>query len=205
VITKNLNPFYKMSSVTRHISEPTSISKRFTVLPYYGFSSVEYYFTVSDESLYRIETDLSGSNQWVVARDMGTESAIKTIDPELIEFWETANSWTDISVIRQGRARKFQALAIPQGDFNASNNNGPAWNAAAYTLPDGGFSTPYYNNELTGINDLLIMGEASGTTGSYTQSLPFATFYAVIDPVVIQYTSGGNTYTRAIVNRVTRS
>jgi hypothetical protein len=196
-----------MSSVTRHISEPTSISKRFTVLPYYGIppSNLEYYFTVSDESLYRIETDLSGSYQWVVARDMGTESAIKTIDPELIEYWENLNSWSDISVIRQGRARKFQALAIPQGNIDASNDNGPAWNAGAYTLPDGSFSTPYYNNQLTGINDLLIMGEATGTTTDYTQSLPFATFYAVTDPVVIQYTSGGNTYTRAIVNRVTRS
>ena len=49
------------------------------------------------------------------------------------------------------------------------------------------------------------MGNATGTTTDYTQTLPSATFYAVIDPVVIQYTSGGNTYTRAIVNRVTRS
>jgi hypothetical protein len=194
-----------MSSVSRHISEPTSISKRFTVLPYYGFSSVEYYFTVADDSLYRIESDLSGSNQWVVARDMGSESAIKTIDPELIEFWENANSWSDITVVRQGRARKFQALAIPQGNFDASNNNGPSWNAGAYTLPYGNFNTSYYNNYLTGINDLLIMGEASGTTTAYTQRLPFATFYAVIDPVVIQYKNGGDTYTRAIINRVSPS
>jgi hypothetical protein len=196
-----------MSSVIRYISEPTSISKRYTVLPYYGVPTggTEYYFTVSDDTLYRIESDLSGSYQWVVARDMGTEVAINSIDPELIEYWGNVHSWSNISVVRKGRARKFQALAIPQGNIDASNNNGPEWNAGAYTLPDGSFSTPYYNNELTGINDLLIMGEASTTVSNdYIQNLPFATFYAVVDPVVIRYENGGDTYTRAIVNRVSR-
>ena len=197
-----------MSSVIRHISEPTSISKRFTVLPYYGAPSggQEYYFTVSGDSLYRIEADLSGAYQWVVARDMGTENVINTIDPELIEYWETGNGWSDITVVRSGKARKFQALAMPQGSNDASLNNGPAWNAAAYTFPGGTFNPPYYNNQLTGINDLLIMGESSTTIlNNYNQNLPFATFYAVVDPIVIQYKSGLDTYTRAIVNRVSRS
>lgn len=197
-----------MSSIIRHVSESSSISNRFTVWPYYGIPAggVEYFFTVSGNSLYRIEADLSGAYHWVVARDMGKETTINTIDIELIEYWENNNSWENITVIRPGRARKYQALAIPQGNTDASQNNGPAWNAAAYTLPDGTFNTSYYNNQLTGINDLLIMGESSTTiSNNYIQNLPFATFYAVVDPIVIRYNIGADTYTRAIVNRVVRS
>ena len=197
-----------MSSVLRHTREPSPVSKRFTVFPYYGFPTgeQEYYFTVNGDSLYRVEADLSGVNQWVVARDMGKESFINSIDIELIEYWQNANSWSDITLIRKGRARKFQALAVPNGLTNASDNNGPAWNAGAYTDPDGDFANcPFYNNQNAGINDLLITGNSTTTTGEYTQSLPFATFWAVVDPVVIRYTSGGNTYTRAIVNRVVPS
>ncbi len=197
-----------MSSIIRHVSEPSPISSRFTVWPYYGAPSggPEYFFTVSENSLYRIEADLSGEYHWVVARDMGKDTTITSIDTELIEYWENANGWTDITLIRPGRARKFQALAIPVGNNDGSRNNGPAWNAGAYTLPDGTFNPSYYNNQLTGINDLLIMGESSTTiSNDYIQNLPFATFYAVVDPIVIRYTSGGDTFTRAIVNRVVRS
>ena len=197
-----------MSSVLRHTREPSPVSKRFTVFPYYGFPTgeQEYYFTVNGDSLYRVESDLSGVNQWVVARDMGKETFINSIDTELIEYWENANTWSDITLIRKGRARKFQALAVPNGSKAASDNNSPAWNAGAYTDPDGDFENcPFYNNQNTGINDLLIMGNSTTTTGEYTQSLPFATFWAVVDPVVIRYTSGANTYTRAIVNRVVPS
>jgi len=197
-----------MSSVIRYTREPTPISKRFTVFPYYGVptNSQEYYFTVNGDSLYRIETDLSGVNQWVVARDMGKETFINTLDIELIEYWQTNNSWSDITVIRKGRARKFQALAVPNGSTNGSDNNGPAWNSGACTDPNERFTNcPIYNNELAKINDLLIMGEPTTTITEYTQSLPFGTFWAVVDPVIIRYTSGGNTYTRAIVNRVVPS
>ena len=199
-----------MSSLLRYTREPTSISKRFTVFPYYGGpptgDTTEYYFTVRGDSLYRIEGDLSGQNQWVVARDMGKETFINSIDTEIIEYWETANTWTDVTVIRKGRARKFQALAVPNGSKDGSNNNGPAWNSGAYTDPNDNFNNcPIYNNENTGINDSLIMGNATTTTDEYTESLPFGTFWAVVDPVIIRYTSGGNTYTRAIVNRVTPS
>jgi len=194
-----------MSSLIRCTREPTSISKRFTVFPYYGATgdTNEYYFTVRGDSLYRVEADLSGQGQWVVARDMGKETFINSVDKEIIEYWENANTWTDIAVIRKGRARKFQALAVPNGNKGASDNTDPAWNAGAYTDPNGNFnSCPIYNNANTGINDSLIIGNATTTTSEYTESLPFGTFWAVVDPVVIRYTSGGSTYTRAVVNRV---
>lgn len=194
-----------MSSVLRCIREPISISKRFTVFPYYGAagSADEYYFTVNGTSLYRVEADFGGNNQWVVARDMGKETFINTIDTEIIEYWENENSWSDITVIRSGRARKYQVLAVPNGSKDGSRNNGPAWNAAAYTDPSNSFNNcPIYDNQLTGINDSLIMGNSTTTTNEYTQSLPYGTLWAVVDPVIIRYVSGGSTYTRAIVNRV---
>jgi hypothetical protein len=46
------------------------------------------------------------------------------------------------------------------------------------------------------------MGNSTTTTDEYTESLPFGTFWAVVDPVIIRYTSGVSTYTRAVVNRV---
>ena len=196
-----------MSSVIRYTREPTPISSRFTVWPYYGISDREYYFTVNGDSLYRIESDLSGNGQWVVARDMGKETAINTIDAELIEYWENLNTWTNITVIRKGRARKYQLLAIPRGNINASDNNGPAWNAGAYTDPSADINNcPIYSDRFTGINDLLITGNATTTTfNNYNQNLPFGTFWAVIDPVIIQYTYNGDVYRRAIVNRVSPS
>jgi hypothetical protein len=195
-----------MSSVLRYTKEPTPISKHFTVFPYYGVPSggQEYYFTVENNSLFRIEADLSGAEGWVVARDMGTTNRITTIDPELIEYWENGNGWSNIQVVRPGFARKYQALAIPVGNNSGSLNNGPGWNNSAYTDPNGNLSIPYYNSQYTGINDLLQMGYGETTTfNNYNQNLPFATFYAVVDPVIIRYENGGQTYTRAIVNRVT--
>ena len=178
-------------------------------MPYYGIgeNDREYYFTVNGDSLYRIEADLSGSGQWVVARDMGKETAINTIDVELIEYWENLNNWTNTTVIRKGRARKYQLLAIPKGNINASYNSGVGWNAGAYTDPSANIDNcPIYNNQYTGINDLLITGNATTTTfNNYNQNLPFGTFWAVIDPVIIQYTYAGDVYRRAIVNRVSPS
>jgi hypothetical protein len=192
-----------MSSVLRYIKEQTPIAQRFTVFPYYGITDLEYYFTVQGTSLYRIEADLSGVGQWIVARDMGKETFINTIDQELIQYWENLNTWSNITVIRKGRARKYQLLAVPNGSINGSENNGPAWNAAAYTDPTGDLANTIYDNQFTGINDLLIEGHATTTiSNDYNQNLPFGTFWAVIDPVIIRYTSGGTTYTRAIVNRV---
>jgi hypothetical protein len=56
---------------------------------------------------------------------MGKETFINTIDTELIEAWEDAYNWNNITVIRTGRARKYQLLAIPRGNINASDNSGP--------------------------------------------------------------------------------
>lgn len=198
-----------MSSVLRYTRNQPPINRYFTVWPYYGGPSGarEYYFTVEGNSLYRIENDLSGNYQWVTARDMGADATITTIDPEIIEWWENAHGWSDITVIRPGRARKYQALAVPNGSIGPSYNPGPAWNAAAYTAPSNSpvnVNIPYYDAQNAAINDLLIMGYSSTTvSNNYTQNLPWATFWAVVDPVIIQYTDGGDTYTRAIVNRVT--
>ncbi len=178
-----------MPSVTSFFKEPPTITKRFTVWPYYGVSDNEYYFTVQNNSLYRIEADMSGVNTYVVARDIGTEMAITDIDVEIKEFWENINGWSDITV-------------IPEGNFNAANNNGPAWNAAAYMSDD--LNIPYFNEQNTGINDLLQMGYGSQTiNNNYNQNLPFATFWAVTDPVIVRYIYSDATYTRAVVNRVT--
>jgi hypothetical protein len=193
-----------MSSVIRAFKEPTPVAKRFTVFPYYGATESEYYFTCQNNSLYRIESDLIGQNQWVVARDMGKEMTITDIDIEIKEWWENQNLWENITVIRSGRARKYQALAIPYGNIDASYDNGPARNAATYMSSN--LNIPYFNgqNMSGGINDLLQMGYDSTTVSTdYNQNLSFGTFWAVIDPVVIQYTFSEATYTRAIVNRVT--
>ena len=70
---------------------------------------------------------------------------INSLDTELIDYWQTNNSWSDITVIRTGRARKYQALAVPNGSQNASDNNGAAWNAGAYTKGDSSsFKPPFY-------------------------------------------------------------
>ncbi len=193
-----------MSSVIRAFKEPTPVAKRFTVFPYYGANESEYYFTCQNNSLYRIESDLRSENQWVVARDMGTEMKITDIDIEIKEWWENQNLWENITVIRSGRARKYQALAIPYGNIDASENNDPGWNAASYM--SNNLNIPYFNGQnMSGaINDLLQMGYDSTTVSNdYYQNLSFGTFWAVIDPVIIQYTFSEATYTRAIVNRVT--
>jgi hypothetical protein len=204
-----------MSSVVRAFKEPTPVSKRFTVFPYFGAPSggSEYYFTVENNKLQRIEADLSGNYQWIVARDMGKEERITDIDIEIKEWWESNNMY-NIQVVRPGLARKFQALSIPTGIFGeiddpitkASQNNGPAWNAAAYIQDSGNQNIPYFNHEnnLSGINDLMQMGYGETTvSNNYNKNLPFATFWAVTDPVIIKYDWSDATYTRAIVNRVT--
>jgi hypothetical protein len=189
-----------MSSVLRHIKEPTSLRREFTVFPYLGFGENYYYFTVQDNSLYRIENDLLNVD-WVVARDMGTSERITTIDPEIIEYWENNNLWSNISIVRPGEARKFQVLSLVRGNLGVSNY-GPAANAAAYLYDQ---NTDIYNYEGTNmvINDPLILGHATTTVSTdYNQNLPYGTFWAVNDPVVIQYTFSEVVYTRAIKNRI---
>jgi hypothetical protein len=189
-----------MTSLLRHIKEPTSLRREFTVFPYLGFSENYYYFTVQGESLYRIENDLVNVD-WVVARDMGTSRRITTIDPEIIELWETNNLWSNIQVVRPGEARKFQVLSLVRGNTGVSNY-GPAANAAAYLDNE---NTDIFNYEGTNmvINDPLIVGHATTTVDTgYNQNLPYGTFWAVNDPVVIQYDFSDVTYRRAIKNRI---
>jgi hypothetical protein len=223
-----------MSSVVRAFKEPTPVAKRFTVFPYYGVipssgESSEYYFTCENDTLHRIESDLSGQLQWVIARDMGKEMRITDVDIEIKEWWENRNGWFNIQVIRPGVARKFQALSIPSGGigegytFSSSLNGSPAYNSGAYTSYQDRFysqdasgvviydisgnqTIPYFNtqNNSSGINDLMQMGYGETTvSNNYNKNLPFATFWAVTDPVIIKYDFSETTYTRAIVNRVT--
>lgn len=191
-----------MSSVLRHVKEPTSIRREFTVFPYLGVGDSYYFFTVKDDSLYRIENDLYGVN-WVVARDMGTSRRINKIDPEIIERWEL-NGWTNIEVVRPGEARKFQVLSVVRGDFD-HGVGGPEANGAAY-LGDTNTNIYNYNGVNIGINDPLILGRADVTNpDNYSQTLPYGTFWAINDPIIIKYdyNSGGVvTYTRAIKNRI---
>jgi hypothetical protein len=194
----------EMSSSLRFFKEPTNVRRQFTVHPYVGFigDTNTYYFTVRDNKLYRIEYDLSGV-QWVTARDMGKQVVVSEIDPEIIEYWETRNAWENIRVARPGIARKFQVVNMDRGNYYVSwdDNNGPAWNAGAY-LPNQK-TTAIYNCETDAPNDMLVLGRAASTVSTdYFENLPFGTFYAMNDPVVIQYEFSDVTYTRAIKNRI---
>jgi hypothetical protein len=202
-----------MSSIIRSIKESNPIRNQYAVHAYRGLTGEnDYYFTVRDDKLYRIENDLSGCH-WIPARDMGTQRVITDIDPEIIEGWENANGWSNIKVIRPGTARKFQALAMPVGNLDyvspqteatpPSFNDGPAWNAGAYLPYDYKTSTPVYDAETNPVNGLLTIGNANTTvSNNYTENLPYATFWAVNDPVVIEYQYSFATYRRAIKNRI---
>lgn len=195
--------YRKMSSVLRHTKEATSLRREFSVFPYLGVITGDntYYFTVQGESLYRIENDLINVD-WVVARDMGTSRRITTIDPELIEYWENNNLWTNIQVVRAGEARKFQVLSMVRGNISVSSYGGPEANGAAY-LYDANTSIYNYEGVNMDINDPLIVGNATTTVlTNYNQNLPYGTFWAVNDPVVIQYDFSDVTYKRAIKNRI---
>ncbi len=183
----------------RSIKEPTNLRRQFMVHTYRGVGSVNYFFTVEGNKLFRIEADLQNVD-WTVARDMGTQRVVTEIDPEILEVWQTENEWTDITVIRPGIARKFQALALVRGNTDVSDENGPAWNAGAY-LPTT--DTSIYNYAKNTVNDMLVLGH-EGTTVStpYTENLPFGTFWALNDPMVIQYTLSGAVYRRAIKHRI---
>jgi hypothetical protein len=188
-----------MSSVLRTLKEPTHLNRQFMVHTYRGFSDNDYFFTVEGNKLYRIENDLSGVD-WVVARDMGVQRVITDIDTELLELWESNNGWTNIHVIRPGVARKFQALAMVQGNTDISSENGPAWNAGAYLRTD---NTPIYNYQTNTVNDMMVLGHESTTvSNNYNQNLPFGTFWAMNDPVVIEYVFSEITYRRAIKHRI---
>jgi hypothetical protein len=75
-------------------------------------------------------------------------------------------------------------------------------NGAAYSDTSNPNNLFDVNGRDTTINDLLIVGSATTTTTSTTQSLPFGTFWAVNDPIVIQFPFSFGTCTRAIKNRI---
>jgi hypothetical protein len=188
-----------MTSVIRYSTEPTNLRRQFNVQTYLGFGDNYYFFTVEGNKLYRIENDLSGIN-WVVARDMGTQRVITEIDPELIELWENNNLWENIRVIRSGIARKFQALSMVRGNFAVASQDGVAWNSGAYLENT---NTPIYNYQTNTVNDMLVLGHAETTVlNNYNENLPFGTFWAMNDPVVIEYEFSAVTYRRAIKNRI---
>jgi len=187
------------------------------VFPYFGRNPEalngnenNIFFTVSDGTLYRIQSDIR-SVDYVVARDMGTEMAITNIDsalfPYLVNFLDEP---VNLRVVRNGTARKFQVLSIVSGHFptgdmffsNSEGNNGNiGGNGQAYA--DGENSNNLFDTEGTAdINDLLIVGSGETTTTATTQTLPFGTFWAINDPIVVQYDFSGISYKRAIKNRI---
>ena len=189
-----------MSSALRAHKEPSNLKRQFAVFGYEGIINEDnkYYFTVEGSKLYRIEADLSGVN-YVIARDMGSQRTIDSLDVELIDLWQTNNSWQNIRVVRPGTARKFQALTMVRGSHGVGGGN-----PAAYSDADSAI----YNR--TGkdmpINDMLIAGHAETTIlNDYNENLPFGTFWAMNDPIVIEYefdSEGVDTYRRAIKHRI---
>lgn len=165
----------------------------------YEATNTPVYFTVEGATLYRTENDLSGID-WIVARDMGAQRVISEIDPNLIAVWESANAWSDIRVIRNGVARKFQVLSMVRGDRAVSDNGGPAWNSGAYLDSE---NTPIYNYETNTVNEMLVLGRADTTVLNTTNmNLPYGTIWALNDPVVIEYNHSDVVYRRAIKNRI---
>jgi hypothetical protein len=191
-----------MSSVLRYTKEAKNTKSQYMVMPYEGIPGEpsRYFFTCKDNSIYRIENDLKGID-WIIARDMGSQMRIETIDIEVIELWESSNAWSNIRVIRPGYARKFQVVAMPRGNTSVGNENGPAWNAGAYFDNE---NTPIYDYETQSINDLLQVGNSITTVeDNYYQNLPMGVFWAMNDPVIIEYEFSEVTYRRAIKNRIT--
>ena len=214
-----------MTSVQSYYKEPTSIRRQFTVYPYYA-SGVNTFFTVQNNTLFRAQYDLSGVD-YVVARDLGTEMAITGIDPNLLALW-TADSadiladFSNATILKNGSARKFQVLSMTSGAADAGGtfigeDTSRLWydtvsgsNAAQYGAGGEAYMDPFNSNSLfnTGgfampINDLLIVGQGQTTfSNNIMQNLPFGTFWAVNDPIVVGYQFSSAPVSRAIKNRI---
>jgi hypothetical protein len=198
-----------MSSIQSYFKEPTSLRRQFTVYPDYTAGQNQY-FTVNNGILYRTQADLSGVD-YIVARDMGKEMTITDIDPSILDTWFDGLA-SNIKVVRKGTARKFQVLSMGEGSFFTTNlyfandtctssanaaGNGTAF--GDYQHSNGLYKT---NGNGVAINDLLIVGSDSTVTTSTTQTLPFGTFWAVNDPIVISYLFSDVKKHRAIKNRI---
>lgn len=187
-----------MSTALRGIKEPSNLHRQFAVFTYQGYSADRYFFTVEGSKLYRIEADLSGVN-YVIARDMGSQRVIDSIDSEILELWQSSNGWSNIRVVRPGIARKFQAITMVRGDRNVGGGNNAAYsenNSRIYNTT--GIRMP--------INDMLIAGHEETTiSDNYKENLPYGTFWAMNDPIVIEYEFDSidvETYRRAIKHRI---
>ena len=215
-----------MTSVQSYYKEPTSIRRQFTVYPYYA-SGINTFFTVQNNTLSRTQYDLSGVD-YVIARDLGTEMAITGIDQNLLNLWtNTANDYfadfSSATILKNGSARKFQVLsmvsgyAVAGGGFIGEDtsrlwyNDYSGSNAIQYGGAGESYMDPFNNNGLFNqggqnmpINDLLIVGNGQSTfSNNVMQNLPFGTFWAVNDPIIVGYKFSGDTpISRAIKNRI---
>lgn len=206
---RNIN---RMSSVLSIQREPKNINRQFTVFPYYGYNTNTYFFVCKNNSIYRIESDLHNIF-WVIARDMGTQMPITSIDNEILELWALENSWSNIKVIRPGIARKFQVLSVVRGNIAPGEPDSVEYNTGAYLTGDYTddpynpiWATNIYDAETNTVNDTLVVGRTNSTyPSSYEESLPYGTFWAINDPVVIQYEYSNVVYRRAIKNRITET
>lgn len=208
-----------MSSVLKIHKERTDLRRQFTVFPYYS-GGMNQFFTASNNTLYRIHADISNCD-WVIARDMGSEMEISSVDPSIVNDWNTYlfNDDGIINIVKKGSARKFQVLSmysgvgiydniLPTSDlYYDLSGLTPAYgnqagNATAYS--DAKNPNKLFDVKGTDaiVNDLLIVGGENTTTNSTNQSLPFGTFWAVNDPVVISYKISGYTKNRAIKNNI---
>jgi hypothetical protein len=152
-----------------------------------------------------MEYDLSGV-VWVVARDLGTQRVIDSIDNNLLAFWSSFAGWTNIRVIVSGIARKFQLISVPYGDRNVGffdtgiGINTPQYNDGAYEF---GGTTPIYGGAYDGVNEMLILGRDRTTVNTpLYQNLPYGSFWAFTKPLIIQYTYNGSVYQRAISHKI---
>ena len=209
-----------MSSVLKIHKEVTDLRRQFTVFPYYSGGQNQF-FTASNNTLYRIDADISNCD-WVIARDMGKEMSITSVDPSIVDNWNLALSsiigfeYGGINgVVKTGSARKFQVLSMYSGIGGSSNLSdlyytnqagddsvNQAGNATAYSDAKNNNNLFDVVGENAVVNDLLIVGGGTTTTTSQTQSLPFGTFWAVNDPVVISYQFSYNPVLRTIKNNI---
>ncbi len=198
--------------------EPRSINRHFSIQTYAlpdarnSATAIYSFFTVEGNTLYRIENDLSGV-LWVIARDMGKQRVVSSIDSNLLNYWATytaggGSEWTNIRVIHPGIARKFQVVSVPFGDREAGYYD-TVVGAVVPQYNDGAYQTnilvtaPIYNGETDPANNTLVLGNADSTIHTNAvQNLPYGTFWAITHPLIIEYTASGTTYRRAIRHKI---
>jgi len=205
-----------MSSVLRSTKEATSLRRQFTVYPYFA-GGTNQFFTASDGKLSRIAIDISGVD-YVIARDMGTEMTINAIDSNIVNSLGlnlgNDDIGTTVNVVRKGTARKFQVLSMVSGlprtgnMYAVDSSSDPTvrqnivGNGESYSDTFNSNALFSVLGENLALNDALIVGSADTITTSTTQSLPFGTFWAINDPIVIQYEFSQGYLSRAIKNRI---